>query len=1491
MAEPQGNLVVPEDEQGAEDASQLPTQQTSEGDLPRMTIAPMEAGGLKDPVVVDMSTDDPVTGVQSETTSLAPAAEADIAAQQTGSSWEDVLAGKVSKVGDINITPAVLKYAQTNPKAMVALRAKWVATSQKQVPGEDVIIPFAREGQPVAAQVVQDPMLVSAAERYAQNRVNLDNLVKQYIPDAAVRQIFVNKFETGDFYNSLETRLAEAGQFVATGIPMIGVMGYNAIGAYKDYKEKGTSFSEEWGARGTDIQRALDSTYNAIATVFPNPTMKMAFNNDIHDEFKRQLADGEITEDQYNSLAMEEIDGELRPKEFISEEAAGNLIDLAFNELPRAEQFGVMFLENVIGMAGPGMTRGGKALRDFTKLRESYKGTTMGRILDDIDDPFEAAMFINQSEGRTKINLKALSVGLSQQRTTQAMGRLNDDLRNTDLEMDALIRRGVAKNSAEYKMLEGQRQTLINRKMQSLYTLKAYPYLKQNVEDALILSAGQLAAREYLPQMFDGLDPASAEAIGLLGMLTVGTPTARLVGGQVSKFMSAPRAGVGSNIAAVADFVTFGKYKGFNITDNTLADYERATGRILSSEERKAINYSIYLINNTASPQAREQIFKAVDDYVDLQERIVSSFPPELQEQATELFTQSFAQASGLGPLAALHAMSINKIDAKKLKSMDASYMLQLMDQADAQVRATEAALDNFDQFVRGVDSITDRESIQSMLDNTRNAVTKFKDDLNRRAETTQEILVDIRKQVLADPTIDIPEGFLENLVEADVALKKRLQGVADERKSIGESLTDMYAGVKERVTSLTAQRGKGRGYTAGLSRALEDTFDAHLESMHMKGRAAYNAVREAARAADPIDMHDSVVELMEAAGETDMARFFSPQGKFFAGRMGTIAYRVFDDMVKRTMPEGAMEEIRELLKANDYSQELLDGMTDLEIALEMQKFSPDFRPFSRANAYEVDEMRRAFRDYAYSVRDAQPGLSREVKTFASNMDRLIQNQDKDMFALLKNARRVYKDEIGDRLRRSSSLRKLDDSREAELTTVNPEDPTRYRYANVNPLTVFRPLSNKITGALNNKPADQADITIMIQNLATDWGDRVDGNTVFNLDTEEGRAKFEAIQNLISEQVYADWVERAISVFEKVDGPASLIEGGGYSFKNLANEDTVNELMTVTVRQGGKNIEVPLINLGDIYSDARDISRIIKENKEVRKRYKKFASDYADLEGAVRLNANNNIKMDGDSLAALQRFTGEITPDQFYDMFILNGSETKFSTLRDTFIPAVVKTGKSAEEAEAMFDRAVRGLVSKAFMNRGGLQPVAGSKMTALNMDKLKVRQFVTPEVMLSDVQEPANRKMLNMILGEDHVNYLTDIADFLDRAAQSQTRSVEGVVKGYSVNEGLSRLYNISRGMVSPLYVTSEFAVRIAAQSGIEVLQLAAGNRDAARIISNMFKYPELVSRTDVQNLNEILTEFVFTELARVGQRQLPELYDEEDEDGQETEVSTSGQ
>ena len=131
---------------------------------------------------------------------------------------------------------------------------------------------------------------------------------------------------------------------------------------------------------------------------------------------------------------------------------------------------------------------------------------------------------------------------------------------------------------------------------------------------------------------------------------------------------------------------------------------------------------------------------------------------------------------------------------------------------------------------------------------------------------------------------------------------------------------------------------------------------------------------------------------------------------------------------------------------------------------------------------------------------------------------------------------------------------------------------------------------------------------------------------------------------------------------------------------------------------------------------------------------------------------------------------------------------------------------------------------------------------------------------MLDDIRD--HREKLVNVLGDEHVDYLENITKFLARSRDMSVR-LDGT-SGYSLNEGLSRLYNISRGMVSPLYVTSEFAVRLAARSNIDVLELAVGNRDAAEIIHKMFKTPELVTQPDMRTIDAALTEFAFTEMAR---------------------------
>ena len=156
---------------------------------------------------------------------------------------------------------------------------------------------------------------------------------------------------------------------------------------------------------------------------------------------------------------------------------------------------------------------------------------------------------------------------------------------------------------------------------------------------------------------------------------------------------------------------------------------------------------------------------------------------------------------------------------------------------------------------------------------------------------------------------------------------------------------------------------------------------------------------------------------------------------------------------------------------------------------------------------------------------------------------------------------------------------------------------------------------------------------------------------------------------------------------------------------------------------------------------------------------------------------------------------------------------------------------------------------------------MATAQLPALQRDLPVARAFMTPENMLNDIRD--HRKQLVAALGEEHVDYMNNIAKFLVRG-KSQSVGLDGATSGYSLQEGLSRLYNISRGMVSPLYVTSEFMVRLASRSNIDLLEMAAGNKDAAGIISKMFATPELVSRQDVATFDAALREFVFTEMAR---------------------------
>ena len=1428
------------------------------------------------PVVIK---DDPVLGPTLGTGKpegpIPEEAEKDVKTQTEGVDFKDILSGDVTSIGGLNITPKALEAAKKNPGLMKRIKSEHAkaggATAEDQP-----VIPFMRDGEftPTPA-LIDDPFAMNKAERLAQGRQDVDDILTQSgIDNSIVRQIMIDKYRTGEFFDNLNNRLAEAGQFVGTAIPSATILGIHAFGAWQDSVRKGTDWSSEWAARQRDIQGAFDHTYKMIDQYIPNPTMKMAFNSFVQDELRTRLENGDITQEQFDdTFYVRDADGNLTDveREFFTDESARSLLDLSFEKLPTSEKYGVIFVETFLGMAGPGKAQGSYAMAKLARLQKKYQGTDVGKAIAGKTDAFEVLNIMENMGVKTGINRRALAIGVGQQRTDAAVDALSDQIAEAGLKLDALRIQGVRRGSTQYKLAKAEYDTLTARMLRAKYTGRVVPYVREAGVDAAVIAAGQLYARETLPTMFD-VSPETAEVIGVVTMIAGGGWATKKVGGSLINATTSPRGGVGRVTAQTFDFLgnvaTLGALRlgGVRLADNTIVDYEKAIGRKLSPDEIRGIKATIKMVNNLGDAE-RENVLNAIDEYADLRQRIVGAFPEQDQAEAAELFSLAFSNASGLNFLGAVARVDSNRLDVRDLKGMQLNAVVRNMEASQRQVEITESALANLERLL-GRSAIKDKEAVRDLMTSMQNGLVSAKQSNAELMEQQLNILADVRKHVLADPTIDIPEGFLMELVEADTSLNRMLGNIVDERTSIASTMSDIYTGLSVRIQTMRGRRKEGRAYYRELGRTLEDVMDTHLDGLWSRGQAAYDDVRRLAKDRPNVDMGSVVEEMMNKAGDTAYHRFFSAEGMFFAGRLGRQNRMVFNDMARRAL--GDVDRIRESLIAGGISQELVDSLDDFGIAMEFKRINPSFEPFSELNAYEVDVLRRSFADYAFRVRDKNPGLKQEYLNYADVMDDAIR-QDTEMYNALLAARKIYRSEVGDRLR-TGLLYKLDKSRKGgKIVTFTGDDMFAYAYGNVNPMNLFDGVSNNMTKALRGNTSAQGDILADIGGIVTAFGDTVDGKRMFDLTTDQGRAKFEALQQAMSEKVYADWADRAIKVAERVRGP-SAIRTGGYDFGagELADADVINSLSMVPVRlSDGTMTEVPLFDLRNIFDDAKSLDAVVAASDDVKKKYTTLVENYNNLDGKFRRNIANNIKKRDDDFAELSTLLGGYNPSGFYQRYIIDGSLGELDDMRDMFVAAQVKAGRTAEDAAEIFDAGVGRLVAKGFKERGGLAPVDTAVLSASKRDIPVAREFKTPENMLLDIREHGDK--LEAVLGEEHVTYLTDIASFLVRS-KSQSVRLDGMTSGYSLNEGLSRLYNISRGMVSPLYVTSEFMVRAASRSNIDLLEMAAQNKDAAMIISRMFKTPELITRQDVEMLDAALSEFVLTEMAR-NDMYMPEL------------------
>lgn len=120
--------------------------------------------------------------------------------------------------------------------------------------------------------------------------------------------------------------------------------------------------------------------------------------------------------------------------------------------------------------------------------------------------------------------------------------------------------------------------------------------------------------------------------------------------------------------------------------------------------------------------------------------------------------------------------------------------------------------------------------------------------------------------------------------------------------------------------------------------------------------------------------------------------------------------------------------------------------------------------------------------------------------------------------------------------------------------------------------------------------------------------------------------------------------------------------------------------------------------------------------------------------------------------------------------------------------------------------------------------------------------------------------------MGEDHTKFLQNITELMVKKADAlqDVDRITGLTRPISNNELVSRAFNLARGMVSPAYVGAEIAFRLASNAGIEMLGMAANNKEAARLMQKMFEFPEKITKVELNKFKTLAIDYVLSEFAR---------------------------
>ena len=1391
-----------------------------------------------------------------------------------------------------------------------------------------VKISFDRDGsfqgteKAVEAKKLGDDTLYNRQERYQKGRRQLYKLVKFVGKDIAefgendktiIHQILMDKIVTGEFWRNLTETLNETNRAFALDLPnfAFNMLYYGGQAVYKGLSDPFKDISDFWQDTKSLRENSIKGWKEALTGGDPI-SFSDHVNDVIHQELKKQFDAGQIDQETYDRLTkIRDVNPttgavtRVRLRNIVPQEQALTFLNESLNQLSSTETFLLIAAENVLGMGGLGQLRKGRALSEAGRLKKVVDKEVLEQIKQGKFEYFglstlQAARKLKAEGINIKINESlmqtAMLINLNKTQMKDMIAGRNKLGSDLDALKQKLVRDGVDFNrNTEYLKLKSDYESVKNKILKNHFFGNTVPFFKESAQIALPASITQYAAVEFFGKGSGGeqgvLDFYTAQGLGaivhFLGTIPikgVSLGGLLLAGPRYLAQQAGPVKDAILDIGAVFRLpVDIFRSKDLEALDAIVA--KNRNGKGLTLKERRGAEY-IFKLASILPQERRTKIFEAIKEQVELEESIIKQFPAGERDEIRKLVQAPFAQASGLTWLMSASAMSGSGIDIRDLKSLVKVEEIQEISESKlAELQVLSRSLDLLKERLKGRTDIENPEIVEKFIDQYKSLYQKNIDDLIDQDTTFNANVVDIKSTIFLDTTKPIDSTIFNSLSRASINAKMKLNKELTEGEAIELDQKENFNLLTERA-KLIASNKKSPTYLDESAQVLERIFEEHIRGFYLRGKLGYKDLDRLAKSQKKtIDVTELMFEFKEIADplkSTGFGTFFSREGKFFDSTLNSQLYFSLNKMAVRTLSQlkgTTLRKLRQMARDPDSENFISKDADDMDIALYYHERG-DLKAF-KALPSQVTDLYAAFRDYAYRLDSGLPDDKKKfVALFKDKSNRIleiVQQQAPEYVNEFKKANANYKKEVFDRLDGGGPLTtylKSKSVRETEMSKTGEAVFFQNVYKGKTPDKIIEEIIPKMDRYIRTGDESlRGDIRNFINEFKFQFSEFKEGTNkpIFNLDTEVGKAKFDGLKEAFSNYIYAKYANKFAEDYKKLDPRTKRQlqnKMGGYNFEILEEERLIElkRLFTVDVVEGGKDGKKVLLDIEQMIIDNKDIVKVMGENKTLRDAYSNFQkTGNAKIDLIKKGESAKAFRQRDFVLEEINKITGyKDNPLGFFTSYIENGSVQGIRSLKADILKKSQDLGNPIDEKT--LDDAILYLTMQGAYAKGGLKVISSKKVRTFDGFYKPTKNFTNPQELFGALKNKNSQEILNESIGEDHTKFLQNITQLMVNKAEAlqDVDRITGLTRPISDNELISRAFNLARGMVSPTYVGAEIAFRLASNAGIEMLGMAANNKEAARLMQKMFEFPEKITKVELSKFKTLAIDYVLSEFAR---------------------------